>query len=408
MPGPLLEPRGHAAIDSDNRAECRRELCALGLPSAYVRALPLARLSEIYNDTTNGALHAAIEESNAAAPTAGLDIATRAPAPTPDVAAAAAALAAALAAATPHAAPIDAESVRVIVRAETAGLHDAIAALSNRAAPVTVTINNARTGQTTTLDGPQHHRLPFVLRVIDGLRPHHRNVWLSGPAGTGKSSFARQIATTRGLEYRSIGAITSSYQLLGFRDATGNVARTPFRDMWEHGGVFCWDDVDSSDPAALIEFNEATANGICNFPDGPVFRHADTVVVATANTTGDGGTAQYLRTRQDAATLDRFRRIYVGYDKALEQAITDSILPAIESGAWCDYWHALRASADKLGLRVVLSMRGLISGADLLAAGLSVADVLAVNLADAMPRDQYDRLVAGAGTPPTINAERAA
>ena len=58
-----LPPRGAAVVTSENRADIRRALCALGLPSAYVRALSLHDLARIYNDTTDAALTFALHNN---------------------------------------------------------------------------------------------------------------------------------------------------------------------------------------------------------------------------------------------------------------------------------------------------------------------------------------------------------
>ena len=115
-----LAPRGEATITSDNRAECRRALCALGLPSAYVRGLTLTQLSAIYNDTADRELSAALE-ANLMAPggIASLPLDTPPPqsaakpataGPDPEALQRAAQALAALM--QPAAVPIDAEAVR--------------------------------------------------------------------------------------------------------------------------------------------------------------------------------------------------------------------------------------------------------------------------------------------------------
>lgn len=85
-----LPPRGTAVVTSENRADIRRALCALGLPSAYVRALSLHDLARIYNDTTDAALRFAIANNPqpAAAPTTPAPLPSAIAGHAPDVAAA--------------------------------------------------------------------------------------------------------------------------------------------------------------------------------------------------------------------------------------------------------------------------------------------------------------------------------
>jgi hypothetical protein len=58
------------------------------------------------------------------------------------------------------------------------------------------------------------------------------------------------------------------------------------------------------------------------FPDGNIPRHENFICVCTGNTTGNESNIQYIgRNILDAATLDRFIRLYVGYSDALEKAL---------------------------------------------------------------------------------------
>ena len=76
--------------------------------------------------------------------------------------------------------------------------------------------------------------------------------------------------------------------------------------------------------------NSALANGSCAFADGMVKRHEDFILIATANTFGNGANAQYVgRNQLDSATLDRFVTIEWGYDEELEMAIASD-------KEWCE------------------------------------------------------------------------
>jgi hypothetical protein len=58
------------------------------------------------------------------------------------------------------------------------------------------------------------------------------------------------------------------------------------------------------------------------FPDGNIPRHENFICVCTGNTTGNESNIQYIgRNILDAATLDRFIRLYVGYSDSLEKAL---------------------------------------------------------------------------------------
>jgi len=76
-------------------------------------------------------------------------------------------------------------------------------------------------------------------------------------------------------------------------NAQGKLVRTVYRDSYENGGVFLWDEMDASSPNAMLAFNAGLANGHQDFPDAvfPVIqtsalshRLIPTVMARTANT----------------------------------------------------------------------------------------------------------------------------
>ena len=112
------------------------------------------------------------------------------------------------------------------------------------------------------------------------------NVWLTGPAGTGKTTAAKYCANAFGLKFYFCGSIDTEYKLTGFIDAQGRCINTAFRTAYQEGGVFLFDECDSSLPAALLAFNAALANGEAAFPDAIVSRHPDFICIAAAKIHG--------------------------------------------------------------------------------------------------------------------------
>src|SRR5690242_2176424 len=53
----LLGARGYLQVNSDNRGNVRKWLCAHGLPSLYVCGLAMKALQAAYNDTTDKTLN---------------------------------------------------------------------------------------------------------------------------------------------------------------------------------------------------------------------------------------------------------------------------------------------------------------------------------------------------------------
>jgi MoxR-like ATPase len=105
---------------------------------------------------------------------------------------------------------------------------------------------------------------------------------------------------------------------MGFIHATGECVRTPLREAFEHGGVFLLDECDAGSPAVMVTLNSLVGNRWASFPDGMVEAHPDFRLIAGANCFGTGADRQYVgRQQQDAAMLDRFAFVELGYDQRI-------------------------------------------------------------------------------------------
>jgi hypothetical protein len=252
---------------------------------------------------------------------------------------------------------IDEEAIGAIVDARIQ------AALAN---VPTVRIEVRNGDATNAVEGHHHPMFPELVqaagsRMASGVQP---NIWLAGPTGSGKTHAAKMTAKALGVAWHYNGALSMPHELLGFIDAGGRYHRTPFREAYEHGGVYLFDEVDGSDNSALLALNAALANGVATFPDGQVERHKDCVIIATANTWGLGATADYVgRAKIDAAFLSRFPvRLPWDYDSALEVAISGN--PGFARRV-----IDARERARTAGLKVVIDPRASQAGAALIAAG---------------------------------------
>jgi len=204
--------------------------------------------------------------------------------------------------------------------------------------------------------GLQHKQFAELLAICQaGL-----NAYLVGPAGSGKTTAAEQVAKALGLSFYFTGAITSEFKLTGFIDAQGRVVCPAFRRAYEHGGVFLFDEIDASMPQAVLAFNAAIANGMMDFPDKTVPKHKNFYCIAAANTFGNGADRVYVgRNQMDGATIDRFAFLDWGYDEALEKVLTDH-------NEWVTYVQNVRRAVAEHKIRHVVSPRASMSGSRLL------------------------------------------
>jgi cobaltochelatase CobS len=256
-------------------------------------------------------------------------------------------------------APVSGIDAATIERIRQDAVAAAVAAIEQHR-PVRIEIKTGATIRTL----PNAHRHAVFADVLAALSVRE-NVYLVGPAGSGKTTIAAQAAEALGLPFYSTGAVGMAYQLQGFINAEGKYMETDLYRAYVGGGVFLFDEIDASSAQALLAFNAIAANDLAAFPCGTVKRHADFVIIAAANTFGAGADAQYVgRSQLDAATLDRFSFIPMDYDEKLELAISPH-------DAWTRHVQAFRKVVRELKLRHVVSPRASIKGGKLLSAGLS-------------------------------------
>lgn len=166
--------------------------------------------------------------------------------------------------------------------------------------------------------GVQHAYFEAIRRIS----LQRMNLWLVGPAGSGKTSVAAAVAESLGLPHYalSVCALTSKADLIGYRNVSdGKYVPTDLRQAYEHGGVFLLDEVDAGNANVMVIMNALLANGHCPFPDGMVKKHDDFILLAGANTVGLGADKQYVgRNQLDKATVDRFVMMEFPYDPTIE------------------------------------------------------------------------------------------
>lgn len=220
-----------------------------------------------------------------------------------------------------------------------------------------------------------HRDLPLLVKLASGYgaNGHRQNIYMHGPAGSGKSTAARQTSEVLKLSYGyiSLNPQTPDSRLLGYMHAGGEYVKSEFFTRYTEGGVFCIDEIDNAAASLVTTLNGLLENGHGAFPHGVFQRHKDFVCVCTANTIGRGGDVNYPERRAlDGAFLERFLFLSWEYDTDLTKAIVTGILgsAAPEFMAW------INSEARDLQARfptLIVSPRAHIQGAVLEKMGLS-------------------------------------
>jgi hypothetical protein len=256
---------------------------------------------------------------------------------------------------------------------------------------VEVLVKQSATDKGTKVKGPTHKQFEHLLKAATLRLPggYPPGIFIQGEASSGKTTGAKMVAEVLKLKWHFNGAISFPHEMLGFIDGAGKYHRTPFREAYEYGGVYTFDEVDRSDPVALLAVNPHLANGVATFPDGQIKRHKDCIITATANTWGLGGDGNYSgATKLDAAFLSRFS-IKINWD--IDPELESAIVPNAE---WLAKVRHARARARAVGLKVLIDTRAAQAGAAMIEAGYSMDDAALFTFLANLKPDQRAQLAA--------------
>lgn len=224
----------------------------------------------------------------------------------------------------------------------------------------------------------QHEMFETILKYVTANVP----VFMSGPAGTGKSSIAKSAASALDMDFYFSGAVQDIYKFTGFVDANGHYSKTQFYDFCCNGGVFFLDEMDASIPEVLVVLNAAIANRYFDFPCGKVELNENCRFICAGNTYGTGADAEYTgRYQLDAATLDRFAVVDIDYSKDIFNAVTNGNKDLIA------FIYDLRKASKTVGVNMILSYRCAQNVTAMESVGLDTASCIKQCIAKGLSKD---------------------
>lgn len=214
---------------------------------------------------------------------------------------------------------------------------------------ITITIDE----KTTKTNTPKilDNQFGDILELV----ANHENVYLYGPAGSGKNVLCEELAKALNVPFYYQNTILTKFDISGYKNASGEFEETEFYKAYTNGGLFMLDEVDNSQAEALIALNAALANGYYTFPNvGKVKAHKNFYCIAAGNTNGQGATDEYCgRYKMDESSRDRFFFVKIDYNKDIEKSIVG------EHKDILSFVYDLRKIANELQLSLICGYRAI-------------------------------------------------
>ena len=253
-----------------------------------------------------------------------------------------------------------AKAIQEAKPSEAAVSEDKLRQMIEESVPQTVTIKRPDLPDFDA--GVTHEKFTELLERVQILP----NAFLVGPSGSGKTFAAAQVAESLTKDYATLSCSggMSEGHLLGRLLPTGENGKFEYTEsdfirLYENGGVFLLDEIDAADPNVLIVINDAISGGRISVPNRTAKpfaeRHKDFVLIAGANTTGNGRDRQYVgRNQLDKATLRRLKMNLIQWDYSPN--VEKALCPDSELRS---KWADLRKKIKDNGIRQVVDTQSL-------------------------------------------------
>lgn len=189
------------------------------------------------------------------------------------------------------------------------------------------------------MDASEINDIPDFFKIVDDVVLGH-NVFLVGPAGSGKTFLAEMVARLLNRTYVTVNCsqYTSPTEIKGGPTIEG-YQEGGLIDCWENGKILILDELPKIDPNTAGLLNEALAKTkvpvgsdraiIYNGRNEPKNKKEGFGVIATGNVFPTSESSSYTaNTRQDLSLLDRFSGsvYFVGFNEKLEKKQAGSLL----------------------------------------------------------------------------------
>ena len=208
-------------------------------------------------------------------------------------------------------------------------------------------------------------------------------VFLSGPAGCGKSRLATEIAEVMKCSFFTM-SMTGGMR---YAQVFGGTQITDGKTEWIPGellqqiqqpGLVLIDEILSADPEVVLGLNGPLEKSVraIQTPIGKIQVHDKCVFIAAANTVGRQVSRQYTGAqRHDDSLLDRFITFRMGYDQEVERfLVSNSGVSSEVSNYMRGKLTALRMKIKEHNIPFDASTRRLLTSLTAYKAGLSMKD----------------------------------